>query len=413
MAVAKIILFDSPSKAKKNGTFPVCLKVTHLRRRKYISLGRDALPKQWNADSGRFKKNYPNHQAENRVLLKIESKAEEIIRSFELDDVPFSLDAFEKSFLKREAEHTLMTYYSTRIESLIEAGKVGSASPHKTTANAILEFTSTNGLNHAKLKLTDIDCKFLVDFEYWLKHVRKCKDTSISVYMRSLRSTLNQAIREGLLKKENYPFDQYRLSDRLNIETQRRAITKAQVKEIEALSFPNGSKEQLAQFIFLFIYYVRGINFVDIAYLTNENISGDRLLYVRKKTGKPFNIKLLPKAKEIIEHYKSNPVFGGKYLFPVFDENTHVTPEQQHHRKKTVLKDVNKCLREIAKMIGEEGLNLTTYVGRHTYATTLKQSGKSTTLISESLGHSSERVTQTYLKSFENSELDEADESLL
>lgn len=413
MAAAKIILFDSPSKARKDGTFPVCLKITHKRKRKYFSLDKHALSKQWNADSGRFRKNYPNHNSQNELLLIFEARANEIIRNFERDDKPFSLEAFEKEFLKEEEVNTVEAYYQARIESLINAGKVGSASPHKTTINAIWEFAPTKGYDPKKLRLSEIDYKFLIDFEEWLKTVRECKDTSVSVYMRSLRSILNRAIREGLLKKENYPFDQYRLSERLNTQTQRRAIDKAKIKEIEALQFSDGSKEQLAQNIFLFSYYNRGINFADIAYLTKENISGERLMYVRQKTGKPFNIKLLPKAREIIEYYKTNPVFGGKYLFPIFDEATHITPEQQHHRKKTVLKQVNKCLREIAKMIGEEDLNLTTYVGRHTYATTLKKSGKSIALISEAMGHSSEKVTQTYLKSFENSELDEADESLL
>ena len=43
----------------------------------------------------------------------------------------------------------------------------------------------------------------------------------------------------------------------------------------------------------------------------------------------------------------------------------------------------------------------------------IKRSGVSTAIISESLGHSSERVTQIYLDSFENSQIDEAMKNLL
>ena len=50
---------------------------------------------------------------------------------------------------------------------------------------------------------------------------------------------------------------------------------------------------------------------------------------------------------------------------------------------------------------------------RHSYATVLKRSGVSTAIISESLGHSSEKVTQIYLDSFENSQIDEAMKNLL
>ncbi len=66
----------------------------------------------------------------------------------------------------------------------------------------------------------------------------------------------------------------------------------------------------------------------------------------------------------------------------------------------------------IAKKANIEA-NHTTYVARHTYATVLKRSGVNTSIISESLGHSSEKVTQIYLDSFENSQIDEAMENLL
>lgn len=77
-----------------------------------------------------------------------------------------------------------------------------------------------------------------------------------------------------------------------------------------------------------------------------------------------------------------------------------------------VLAIINKSL----KAVGEElnlPIDLTTYVARHTYATVLKRSGVNTSIISESLGHSSEKVTQIYLDSFENSQIDEAMKNLL
>ena len=56
---------------------------------------------------------------------------------------------------------------------------------------------------------------------------------------------------------------------------------------------------------------------------------------------------------------------------------------------------------------------LTTYVARHSYATILKRAGVSTSIISESLGHSSEKITQVYLDSFDNEQVDEAMKNLL
>ena len=49
---------------------------------------------------------------------------------------------------------------------------------------------------------------------------------------------------------------------------------------------------------------------------------------------------------------------------------------------------------------------------RHSQATVMKKAGVSTAVIREIMGHSSERVTQIYLDSFDNEQIDEAMKSL-
>ena len=81
--------------------------------------------------------------------------------------------------------------------------------------------------------------------------------------------------------------------------------------------------------------------------------------------------------------------------------------------EKQLFEKLIEVLKNIAESLGMENLNLTSYVSRHTYATVMKKAGKNTSLISEALGHSSEKTTEIYLKSFENFELDKADEEVL
>ncbi|OJW67109.1 MAG: hypothetical protein BGO68_00025 [Candidatus Amoebophilus sp. 36-38] len=110
---------------------------------------------------------------------------------------------------------------------------------------------------------------------------------------------------------------------------------------------------------------------------------------------------------EILERYKKTT--GGQaedLIFPILDKNKHLAPQQIENRIKRVLKQVNGSLKELVKQVGIL-VNLTTYVARHTYATVLKQSGVSTGVISEALGHKGEQITQTYLKSFSNEVIDE------
>ena len=57
-------------------------------------------------------------------------------------------------------------------------------------------------------------------------------------------------------------------------------------------------------------------------------------------------------------------------------------------------------------------LNIT-YTSRHTWATLAKYCHFSEQLICDALGHSSTKVTETYLKSFKNDELDRANKVII
>ena len=164
--------------------------------------------------------------------------------------------------------------------------------------------------------------------------------------------------------------------------------------------------EILAIDIFAFSYFTAGINFIDIALLKDGNIIDNRVVYYRHKTKKRIIVPLQPKAIELIDKYR-----GGAYLFPILSA-FHKTEVQIADRLHKVLGKVNKYLKQIGKEL-KLPIPLTTYVARHSYATVLKRSGVSTSIISESLGHSTERITQVYLDSFGNDQMNEAMKNLL
>ena len=176
------------------------------------------------------------------------------------------------------------------------------------------------------------------------------------------------------------------------------------------INYPTEGKDfytRLAVALFTFSYFMGGINFVDMAYLTDKNITEGRLIYHRKKTSKLINLPLQEKALIVLKGYKDS---SKGYLFPILS-NDHKTEQQKLNRLHKVITKVNRAL----KAIGEElniPIKLTTYCARHSYATVLKRAGVATSIISESLGHSSERVTQIYLDSFENNQIDKAMEFL-
>ncbi len=155
--------------------------------------------------------------------------------------------------------------------------------------------------------------------------------------------------------------------------------------------------------LFAFTYYCGGINFVDIANLTAENIIDGKLIYKRKKTGKLIRIPLLPQALVLIQKYDTE---DSPYLFPILSD-FHKTDIQKANRIHKVITQVNKRLQEIGNDLGID-LKITTYVARHSQATVMKRAGASTSVIKEIMGHSSERVTQIYLDSFDNEQINDA-----
>lgn len=159
--------------------------------------------------------------------------------------------------------------------------------------------------------------------------------------------------------------------------------------------------------LFAFTYYCGGINFVDIAHLTNANITDGRLVYKRQKTKKLIKIPLQPQALALIKKYHSDE---SPYLFPILSP-LHKTETQQANRIHKVISKVNKRLKEIGEALNLN-VTLTTYVARHSQATVMKRAGVSTAVIREIMGHSSERVTQIYLDSFDNEQVNNALKSL-
>lgn len=351
---------------------------------------------------------------QNRVLLKIENRVDEIILGYERDGIPFTFQNFSRDFLKKGESNKLFEYFETWINRFEEAGSISTASQYRTASNALKDlFKKNDKRGTEEITLAQIEYSTLLDFVHFCRVRKGLKDTSISVYLRALRALLNKAIKGKILKRDAYPFEEFRLSDHLKTKTPKRAISKKLIEKIEQLEFEDFSKEQFAQHIFLFTYYMRGINFVDIAKLTWENVIDGRLIYTRTKTQKPFNLKIHKKALPILEFYKNNNWKEGNYIFPVFDDKIHITPRKLQNQRKQVLRRVNTTLNDIAKLIGEENLNLTTYVGRHSYANVLRKSGQEIAVISEALGHSLEQTTKIYIKELENPALDNLDDELL
>jgi integrase len=370
-------------------------------------LGLSCSEKYWDAKSNLPKKSHPDKAVIDSIIAKKLKEYKEKVLNFKQEDKDFTPDVLISATNKPLKKTTVFNYFILRIQHFKDRNQVGNAKVYSDTFNQLKAFVGNKDFSFSQL-----DYSFLVKFETHMKS-KDLSDNGISVRFRTIRALFNSAIEESFVKRDIYPFNRFKISERYSTKTKKRAITKEDIKKIESLVLKKNTSAFEAQQLFLFSYYGQGINFVDIAHLKWSNLINGRIFYRRAKTGNELNFKLAEPALGIIEHFKitKTPV-QGDYIFPILNKEIHITPTQKHNRIHKVLTRVNKELKNIGKALAIE-VSLTSYVARHTFATVLKSSGVNTAVISEAMGHQTEAITQTYLKSFENSIIDEAMEHLL
>ena len=399
-ATANVLCYKS--KVLSNGEHPLMLRVCMSCKKNYVSLGISVKSQYWDFEKNKPKRNCPNRERILKVINEQEQRYSEQILEFSTEQREYSLATLIEATTTTQKVKTVGELFNEYIAQLKDEGRLGYALSVQQVCNSLLKYRG-----HLDIYFSEIDVNWLKAYESWL---RRCNlaDNTIGIRFRTLRAVYNLALAEGIVKVDCYPFKKYKVS-KLHKETAKRAITKEQVKQVIEYDVSRARfYKRLAVDMFTFSYLMGGINFTDMAFLTDKNFDGERLVYIRQKTKKLIMLPLQEKAVEIVNRYRSSQ---RKYVFPVLD-NRERTPRQIRNRIYDVLDNVNGYLADIGKELGIE-LKISSYVARHSYATVLKRSGVSTSVISESLGHSSERVTQIYLDSFENRQLNDAMKNLL
>ena len=388
------------SKTLANGEHPLMIRVCKDGKKKYVSLGISINPKYWDFNKNKPKPNCPNRQEIEKLIINKSKTYNDQIIELKAENKDFTAKTLIEKISKPVKRMNVNDLFLQEIAQLKKEERIRYAECHDYVYKSLLKFNK-----HLDIYFSDIDVQWLKRYEAWLRSQGNSENT-IGFKFRTLRTMYNIAIKEGYVKAEFYPFKDYKVS-KLHEDTPKRAIVKDNVKKIVATSANNAYKE-LAIDLFTFSYFMGGINFTDMARIKHDNIIDGRLAYKRKKTKKLIQLPLQPKAMEIINKYKSpsNP-----YIFPILS-TFHKTEQQKINRIHKVIGKVNKHLKALGVELDLDK-KLTTYVARHSFSTTLKRSGVSTSLICEALGHSSERVTQIYLDSFENTQIDEAMSNLL
>ena len=297
------------------------------------------------------------------------------------------------------------SYIDYLVQVLIMEGRVGTAQSYLKAKSSFLDFLlETNIGGTESIWIESIDNILIGRYNRYLLS-RGLVRNSISFYNRVLRSIYNKAVKQYHLVDKR-PFDQvYTGVDK----TINRAIRESTIAKLLMLDLSYDKSLEMVRDLFVFSYAARGMAFVDIAYLKKANIHGDYISYCRKKTGARLEIKIESQIGRLIKKY-TNP--NSRYVFPILDDISSDDEQEVYRHYQSKLASFNRKLKTLASMV-DESLKLTTYVARHSWATAARNTNIPMSIISEGLGHKSERTTRIYLASFDGSLIDEANVKLL
>lgn len=388
ITVAVIIDTSHP---KREGKYPVRIRVTYLRQRKYYPTGKDLTADQWDA--------LPT--TKNRELSAVRKDIENsynIIRSAveELaSNGDFSLDALNAR-LKLAPSLSINAMFAASLDELKSRGRVGNMTVYYATLKGIERFAGTH------VRLSSVTPNWLTRYADFLDNEGK-KQTTIAIHLRTLRAIINEARRAGLIKESQYPFGRGRYEIQSGAG-RKMALTVEQIGQIA--NYDDGS-EATARYrdYWLFLYLCNGINVADFVKLRYRDIVNGEICFVRQKTERTTRVRkeiraiITDRMQKIIDRWGTVPR-PDAFIFGILDGSE--DPLRQMHKTQYLTRAINKRMTDVGERLGIG--HISTYTARHSFATVLKRSGVNIAYISESLGHSDLKTTENYLASFEREE---------
>lgn len=221
--------------------------------------------------------------------------------------------------------------------------RIRTAANYQTSYNAIARFKGN-------MRFTDITVAFLKQYEVWMLAQNYSK-TTVGIYTRCLRAIFNEAIFQGIIKKNKcYPFGRRKFQPPAS-KNIKKAVTLDDVAQIYFYEL-TCDRERKAKDFWLFSCFANGINPTDIAHLKFKNIDGEYLVYERAKTEastrldpKPITIYITEDMQRIIKYWSNKDNNSDNYIFPFLPLNA--SPLKQVEMIELFVQSINDWMEKI------------------------------------------------------------------
>ena len=379
-----LLFFVKKNKIRTNGTAPIYLRITIDGEAAEIAAKRYIDPKKWDNKAHKAVGNSQEAKILNAYLKTLEQqvydfhylmlKEEDFVTAESLKSKLLGTDVTTRMLIPIFQEH------NDKVEALV--GKdfaPGTLERYKTSLKHTQEFLNWK-YKVSDIDITKIDHVFIMDYDFWLRSVRKCANNTAVKYIKNFKKIIRLCMANGWLSKD--PFLGYKAKLKV---VERPYLTKDEIQAIYEKEFASDRLNQVRDF-FIFSCFT-GLAYVDVKQLSKSNINigidGDQWIFTRRqKTDTSTRVPLLPLAQELVLKYENHPqCVNSDVLFPILSNQK-----------------MNSYLKEIASICGINK-ELTFHIARHTFATTVTLSnGVPIESVSKMLGHTNIKTTQHYAK---------------
>ena len=285
-------------------------------------------------------------------------------------------------------------------EELRMGGNFGTAHVYRSSINAIIAYHGEGDFS-----FDEVTPEWLKGFEVHLRG-RGCSWNTVSTYLRTFRAVYNRAVNSRMVIYTPHLFRSVYTGTRAD---HKRALCDEDMKKVftklpQSSAVPSAIR--CAQDLFVLMFLLRGLPFVDLAYLRKSDLRDNVITYRRRKTGRPLSVTLTREAMVLLKRYM-NRDSSSPYLFSLLESREGT--KEAYREYQLALRSFNQQLLLLGQLLGL-GDRLSSYTARHTWATTAYYCEIHPGIISEAMGHSSITVTETYLKPFRNKKIDEANQ---
>lgn len=305
----------------------------------------------------------------------------------------------------RESVTDFIPYVDKVIGKLKEDKKFPAVHTYTATKNSFMKYSEETGGTMAVSEI--YTCGRLKGYEDWLRQ-RKASWNTVSTYMRTLKALYNRMLEDRLVEYVPKLFDDVYTK----VESQtKRSLTDRQENTLikaDAEALQEDMQRTLAYCLLMF--YFRGMAFIDLAHLRKQDLKEGCIVYCRHKTKRQIRVRVPKEAMELLEKYRNKDA-KSTYLFPILNEEIGDDYELYRYYQRALGK-FNRKLALLSRLL-LDGIKISSYTARHTWATLAFYQGTPIGIISKALGHSSIKVTETYLKPFEDEKVDMENDKLI